>query len=154
GGAQAGPASAGGRSDSLRGGALPCVAVPVRAAGAAVGPLLAALSGLGAARRLGNPYPARCPWFCPVALSQAEGQPSLLNCGDDERAAEVLQLQRTRPFQRGFSGQRNTGFVADGVPGSGVGVTSTGPKRATLPALASEPWSRPRLTHVRSQVRK
>jgi hypothetical protein len=30
-------------------------------------------------------------------------------------------LQRTRPFPQRLSGQRNTGFVADGVPGSGIG---------------------------------
>lgn len=42
----------------VRGGALPCVAVPVLAAGAAVGPVLAALPGLGPTRRLHDLHPA------------------------------------------------------------------------------------------------
>src|SRR5262249_766544 len=70
GGAEAWQAAATrGRSDSVRGRALPCAAVPVRPDRAAAGPDRKAVSPLGPTGRLCHLRPPRCQWFCPLARS-------------------------------------------------------------------------------------
>jgi len=54
------------------------------------------------------------------------------------------RLQRTRPFPQGLSGQRNTGFVADGVPSSGIGGSHR-PMHRTAWEHTGQPWTRTRL---------
>jgi hypothetical protein len=59
-----------GRTDSLCGGALRCVPVPVRADRATAGPRRQALPRLGPTRRLCDLSPTRRQRFCPVARRQ------------------------------------------------------------------------------------
>ena len=59
------------------------------------------------------------------------------------------RLQRTRPFPQGLSGQRNTGFVADGVPGSGIGGSHRLP---CVGAMRAKPVRPPPLLTGRARV--
>ena len=86
--------AAGSRQDPLRGGALSCVPVSVRSASAALGPNREAVSRLGPTRRLCYLHPARCQWFCPLALS---GEAYVRQAHWKDAAGDFVKLAELEP---------------------------------------------------------